>query len=367
MLVGALGACTTRMAEPPLPQQTIVQPPEITVDPDTGEHSLYLSVLIYNIAALPWPIKANRTRAIRLIGAELAAMRTRGEEPDIVMIQEGFRRSVKELIRASGYPNWVRGPKTGDTMPKYSERAPEAFRSESYFWKGERLGKIMDSGLYILSNWPIVAKGTQAFYRHECAGFDCGANKGILSADIAVPGMPGTLQLYTTHLNSRGSTGVPEARSLIAHTLQIDHLDEYFDARWDREQPVIFGGDFNMKSARDRLDYAVGRHSVLTDTPVFIVQHYCTVLVRDCDVRMSYDSDEPWLDTNDLQGWVPGRYVHVRAVEVDAWFDTPYPGAPKIRGRTTLSDHDGLFVRYRLSWTPQAPAAKKESRARTVE
>ena len=349
VLAVAVGACTARLPEPPLPQESAAHPPPIAVDPITGQRSVEIDVLIYNVAALPWPIASDRTKALRLIGEELAAMRARGTEPDIVMIQEGFRRSIKYLIAASGYPNWVRGPLTGDRMPNFSDRAPEEFRNERYFWKGERIGKIMDGGLYVLSNWPIRAKLAQPFYRHECAGFDCGSNKGMLLAQVDVPGMPGHLQIMTTHLNARNSTGVPQARSLKAHNLQIDHLDEGIDSNWNGVDPYIFGGDFNVKEARERLDYITSPRSK-TEKPVEIVHHYCTVVVDDCDIRASFDGDEPWLDTNDWQGWIPGRDVKVRAVMVDALFDAPHPQAPEIKGRRTLSDHDGLLVRYRLSW-----------------
>lgn len=350
-IVFSVSACVTRMPEPPLPQQVTVHPPEITVDPVTGEHSVEIDILIYNVAGLPWPISNNRTKALKLIGAEFAAMRERKEEPDIVLIQEGFMRSTKYMIKASGYPNWVRGPRAGDKMPKFSERAPDSFKRERRFWKGERFGKVLDSGLYVLSNWPILSKGTQPFYRYECAGFDCGANKGILRANIKVPGMPGFLQVMTTHLNSREASGVSNERSLMAHNLQIDHLDEQIDVQWTGLHPLIFGGDFNMKGDRERLDYAVSATGQI-GRPAHLVQHYCTVVVSDCDIRMSYDGDEPWLDTQDLQAWISGTQINVRAIMIEALFDEPHPDAPKIAGRHTLSDHDGLLVRYRLSWVP---------------
>ena len=349
LLATALHACTTRMPEPPLPQEAFVHPPNIEVDPKTGVHSVEIDVLAFNVAALPWPILSDRTKALRLIGAEFAAMRERGEEPDIVLIQEGFRRSTKDMITASGYPNWVRGPLTGDRVANFSARAPDSFIQERSFWKGERIGKVMNGGLYVLSNWPILVKGSLAFYRNECAGFDCGSNKGMLGVNIEVPGMPGYLQVVTTHLNSRGASGVPDERSLIAHNLQMDHLHETIVEHWTGDHPMIFGGDFNMARSPERLQYAIrpvgeaGQSAEVAELQEYmeIVQHYCTIVVTDCDVRMSYDSDSPWLDTQDWQGWVPGVDVKVRAIMVDALFDQPHPEAPKIKDRKTLSDHDG--------------------------
>ncbi len=351
-LLLVLSVCATRLPEPSVPQSNITAPPEISINPDTGEHSTEIDVLIYNIAALPWPLRSNRAKATKLIGAELAAMRKRGEQPNIVMIQEGFRSSIKRMIELSGYPNWVRGPKASDKMPDFSDRAPEDFKKGRSFFKGERIGKIMDSGLYILSDWPILGKTSQPFYRYECAGFDCGANKGMLAVGIQVPGMPGFLQMFTIHMNAGGTTtGVSEERSLTAHSLQIDHLNETMKEGVDVEQPLIFGGDFNMKQARERMGYVERDREQVED--IKLVQHYCVVIVpSECDVRMEYESSEPWLETQDWQAWRSGKQVKVKAILVDNMFEEERSDAPKIKGRRTLSDHNGLLVRYRLSWKP---------------
>lgn len=344
-----LAACTSRAVEPPLPQLTVIDPPNITVDANTGRHSTEIDILIYNIAGLPWPILSNRTKALKLIGAELKSMRDAGTEPDIVLLQESFRRSSKYLVEISGYPNWVGGPKTSDRMLGYSDRAPEKFRRERSFWKGEKFGKIMNGGLMAMSNWPITAKTSQPFYRHECAGFDCGANKGMLFIDVAIPGLPGPVHIITTHTNAQSSaSGVKEERTLAAHHLQIDHMVEVVGNTWTKDFPLIFGGDFNMKHAKDRLDYAVAE----VEKPFHEVTYWCSRPGHTCDVRMSYDSDHPWLDTQDLQGWLPGKVIDIEPIMVEALFDEPHPEGPEIRGRQTLSDHDGFLVRYRLSWMP---------------
>ncbi len=352
MLVVGLSACASRLPEPQLPQEAIVRAPEITVDPASGFHSVEIEVLVYNVAGLPWPLKSNRGKAMTLIGDALGDLRAKGREPDIVMIQEGFTPNIKHLIRRSGYPNWVRGPRAGDMQPNYSERANDEFKAESYFWKGERLGKVFGSGLYILSNWPILGKELEPFYRHECAGFDCASNKGILAAAIWIPFMPGYLEVMNTHLNSRGSAGVPEERSLYAHNLQIDHIDAFVLEGGDSGQPAVFGGDFNMKNSRQRLDYADrDAEDVPDDYDVAI--HYCVELVSDCEVGVGVGSDEPWLDTQDLQGWSHGKYVSIRAIEIREMFDEIQMDAPKIKGRRSLSDHTGRLVRYRLTWNPK--------------
>ena len=61
------------------------------------------SVLTYNVRGLPWPLASGRGNALRAIGQELAQMRRSGVQPDVVLIQEGFRSEMSELVQASGY------------------------------------------------------------------------------------------------------------------------------------------------------------------------------------------------------------------------------------------------------------------------
>ena len=56
--------------------------------------STELSVLTYNVRGLPWPLALGRADALKDIGAELARMRREGRQPDVVLIQEGFRGEV---------------------------------------------------------------------------------------------------------------------------------------------------------------------------------------------------------------------------------------------------------------------------------
>ena len=69
-----------------------------------------------------------------------------------------------------------------------------------------------------------------------------------------------------------------------------------------------------------------------------------------CDVRMSWDGDEPWMDTQDLQFYWPGSLISVRPIRVEAVFDGR-PGSPQ------LSDHDGFLVTYGLEWPAAASAS----------
>ena len=327
---------------------TTSSPPQISVDAITGEHSVEIDVLTYNVAALPWPIRRNRTAALQLIGQELAALRATGNEPDIILLQEGFRGSTRRLVQQSGYPNWVQGPSRRHRSERYSQRASPEFRNGRSFFKGERIGKIMNGGLHILSNFPITASEAVPFHRSECAGFDCGANKGVLWAQLDIPGVPQPIQFLTLHFNARNASGVSEARSLEAYDLQFNHSVEMTRRLVDPALPFVFGGDFNSKHSTDRL----GAIMDATNGGSALVHTYCLQDTSGCDLNIGETGEQPWLETQDWQGWADGATVKMKPILVEHWFSEPHPDAPKIKGRTTLSDHDGLFVRYRLSWYP---------------
>ncbi len=106
----------------------------------------------------------------------------------------------------------------------------------------------------------------------------------------------------------------------------------------DRDIPTIVGGDFNMKGSTIRFE----RFRNVTE-PFAIVQEYCTANPLPCDVRISWDGDEPWMDTQDLQLYETGSEVDIKPVRVEAMFDgsTDSP---------SLSDHDGFRVTYEVSW-----------------
>jgi endonuclease/exonuclease/phosphatase family metal-dependent hydrolase len=352
-----LSACsTTRLPEASLPQQAVSAAPEIKYDARTGDNYTDIDVLIYNVAGLPWPIRKNRTHAMSLIGDALLKARHDGEEPDIILIQEGFRKGTRRLLENSGYPNWVRGPATKDRAPKFSSRATPQFIEGRRFFKGEKIAKIMDSGLYVLSNFPIRKKVTAPFYSGECAGFDCGSNKGVLWAEIEVPGMPGYLQMFTTHMQSREAAGVSFERSLTAYNLQFDAMDEFVETVWTEHQPMIFGGDFNAKNAKNRLDYMsdtnVRRPSKRTEL-VKLTQHYCVTNPHICKAELTSNGEAPWLDTQDWQGFSSGTRVKVTPIMILDIENLIVEEAPEIKGKRTLSDHGAVWVRYRLSWSVQ--------------
>lgn len=366
-LLGAFLVLTGCSSLPPhreLPQTDLTRTPEIVIDAEGGTASTEITVLIYNVAGLPWPlsrgkrsrqrdesgeripIDSNRPKALRAIGDTLGKLRAAGETPDVMMLQEAFIGSAAEIPARGGYANWVAGPAAHELGKKHSDRAPRQFIAGRSFWKGEKLGKWQSSGLLIASNFPMLRKYSHPFAQWECAGFDCLANKGVLVVVLNVPGVPEPVALATTHFNSRGASGVSRERSLIAHRLQVAEANAFLYGLDEPIIPFIWGGDLNMRRADDRIEFFVERSGGELNE----VSSFCVEKPGRCEVVIRWGSDTPWYETQDLQGWQAGTRVDVRPVRVEGLFDQPVGGFMP-------SDHDGLLVTYRLSWNLGEEAA----------
>ena len=293
--------------------------------------SVELDVLTYNIEGVPW--RGGRKGKLREIARTLTAMREAGTAPDIVLFQEAFSREAKAATRASGYPILVTGPARTQrrALPAEGER-------RGHKWRRGELGlKVVGSGLAIASAYPVSLNGAEPFSGRACAGFDCLSNKGGLFARIDIPGVPGGIDIFNTHMNAQTASGVKPGRHLAAHHAQARELSDFIADRHDPARPVILGGDFNMKGAETRFDF------FRAETPLQIVHQVCAQPDGGCDVRLSWDGDAPWMDTQDLQLFASGPRIAVRPLRVESLFDGR-PGSPK------LSDHDGFRVVYELSW-----------------
>lgn len=315
--------------------------PPLLAAPDRERVTTSLTVLTYNIEGLGWPARSGRVPSLHAIGERLAALRKEGRAPDIILFQEMFSGAAKRAVAATGYPAIVTGPRrttrargvTKDTLP-----------GRSHIKRGEVGLHLTGSGLAIASRYPIVHVAIHAYGRRSCAGIDCLANKGIMLARIAIPGVPTPIDIYGTHMNSRGASRAPAHRNLAAHDRQSLEASAFIDRSHDDAYPLIFGGDFNMRHAEDRWEN-FSRYQSLN-----LVHRVCADPASGCDVRMSWDGDEPWMDTQDLQFFWPGEMVSVRPIRVEAMFDGSDSGPE-------LSDHDGFLVTYQLSWPRGAAMA----------
>ncbi|MFZ5721041.1 MAG: endonuclease/exonuclease/phosphatase family protein [Pseudomonadota bacterium] len=325
-------ASTTGRAEvQPVSRPTAGAPQQQTVE---------LSVLTYNVRGLPWPIASGRGEAMRQIGRELAAMRAAGRQPDVVLIQEGFRREVEGLVRESGYRYWARGPGRSDRTPFDGEVLPARD-----LHRGEGLGKFLGGGLHVLSDAPILDVRYVAY--NNCAGIDCLANKGAMLVRLAPDGLPTPVEIVNTHMNSRRASMAPKSRTLPAHHGQTRELSAFLSKARDAQHPLVVGGDFNIRNAPDRYYFQA------LERPYTVVSEYCSQADSGCGPQAPDVTAEPWLKSQDLQAFRDG-VVQVRPISADTLFDG---GTSSPR----LSDHPAYLVRYRLSWNATSLASYRPS------
>lgn len=305
-----------------------------------------ISVLTYNVRGLPWPVATGRGDALRAIGRELADLRREGRQPDVVLIQEGFRSEMAELVRTSGYAYWAEGPGR-DTEAHYG---PAPARRDAKLLLGEGLGKLTGAGLHVLSDAPILDVQVATF-RH-CAGLDCLANKGAMLVRIQPEGLPTPVDVVNTHLNSRKASRAPSSRTLAAHQGQTQEFLAFLAAHRAPDHPLIVGGDFNMRNSPARYEYAADRR------PYRVVAEYCARVEPTCvGLTKARDDGRPWLATQILQGFADSD-VLVRPTATTALFDA---------GASRLSDHDGYVVSYQLTWPAAFDPSRRERAALEVK
>ena len=318
--------------------------------PPTAAQSAEISVLTYNVRGLPWPIANGRAKALKEIGARLATMRKEGRQPDIVLLQEGFRSEVRDLIKTSGYQYWAEGPSRSARAWARPELAARGYRPVRYPLAGEGWGKFTNGGLHVLSDLPILRVESSP-YRY-CAGFDCLANKGVMLVSLALPGAPTHIDVVNTHLNAKGAAKVPRPRTLLAHNLQTEELVAFIGDRREADAPLLIGGDFNVKNAPDRYDHFASAR------PYKVVSEFCSQAGNPCKGQDATREAKPWLRSQDLQAFSSAQAVSVQPVGVETVF-------PRTRAEGRLSDHDGYLVRYQLQWNPTLLAS--EPPAKRVE
>lgn len=311
--------------------------PDALPAPIVAGTPITLDVLTYNIEGLRWPARSGRAPSLRQIGQILQALNADGRGPDLVLFQEVFSRAAIRSVKASGYPYIAGGPsRTQRSIDRTRVNKP----GKPPLLKGELGIRFAGSGLVIASRYPILAIMSDPYSRKTCAGFDCLSNKGVMMVRVAVPGLPTPVDIASTHMNAQRASKVKEGRHLAAHHAQVRELRMFLDRYHEKRNPLILGGDFNMRGSTARFD--TFRRTV----PMTLVHEYC-VTKPGCAVTLSWDGDEPWMDTQDLQLFASGGQVGVRPIRVEAMFDGS-------SGSPSLSDHDGFRVVYELSRTTSA-------------
>ena len=323
-----LGGC---VSYPDVPAPQAAAPPDGPAPPT-------LSVMTYNLEGLTWPARTGRTPFLEEITAEFARMEQARVLPDVIVFQEAFSTAALRTATATPHPHVALGPRatTRSGLPK--TRDP-VLRKRNYL-RGEWGIRFMGSGIAIASRYPITASFSQPFGPTSCAGWDCLANKGVMLVRIAVPGLADPVEIATTHMNAQGASKAPPEKHLAAHNVQSVELADFLDRVSQVASPMILAGDFNMRRNPARLD------AFESENGYQLARRFCLEARDDpakptCEIRMSFDGDAPWLDTQDLQIFDDGARTLLRPVRIEAWFDGPDAGGK-------LSDHDAYIVTYAL-------------------
>ena len=312
--------------------------PVAAVAPAPGPAPATLSVMTYNIEGLTWPARTGRAPFLAAMTEEFARMEQAGDLPDVIVFQEAFSTAALRTATSTPHPYVALGPRapTRSGLPK--TRDP-VLRKRNYL-RGEWGIRFMGSGIAIASRYPIMASFSQPYGPTSCAGWDCLANKGVMLVRIAVPGLPDPIEIATTHMNAQGASKAPPEKHLAAHNAQSAELADFLDRVSQVASPLVLAGDFNMRRNPARFDAFEQQNGYQ------LARRYCLEARADpsmpaCDIRLSFDGDEPWFDTQDLQIYDDGARTRLRPVRIEAWFDGPDAGGK-------LSDHDAYVVTYAL-------------------
>lgn len=301
-LVGVLGVLLALSAAPIAHTAPI---------PVTAESSNVreLKVLTYNIKGLPVITNLDR---LKRIGEILAERRRRGDEPDVVVLQEAFVRKAQRIRNRAGYPYAIHGPTDGGLFANAS-------------------------GLEVLSNHPIVERHERRL--NDCAFPECFVSKAVVGVSLGIPGLPAPVDVFTTHLQA-------DTRNDKVRSNQIDDISVFLDRIHFGRVPAIFAGDFNFKPRHESY------HKFLRETPFSDAGLDCLAALEACEVVLGVhgqtDLYDVWKTTNDRQFYYQPADSHVRIepIRVIRNFTEPVR-----RGEGGfLSDHWGYEVHYRIRW-----------------
>ena len=296
-----------------------------------------LSVLTYNVHGLPWPIARGRVSAMEKIADRLRALRMRGEQPSVVVLQEAFTAEAKAIGARAGYRFVVEGPSRdlrSDVRPSADDLA---FAADARWSKGETLGRLYDSGLMILTDLPVTAIKRIAFPRFACAGYDCLANKGAVMVTVREESTGQPVQIVTTHLNSRHSSYVPDERSFHAYAEQMAALSAFIRRNRVASSPIIIAGDMNASSPqrRDLLAKSAAAWLPKGERPMRDALQVCVAPRASCDAQAM-------IARNYSRDWEFYGGGARRALGIDG-ISVPFGRAPNGEG---LSDHIGYSATY---------------------
>jgi endonuclease/exonuclease/phosphatase family metal-dependent hydrolase len=289
-----------------------------------------LRVLSYNINAMPAPIIKNGQPLYEEIARILRQRRSEGTHPQILLLQEAFVGKVSIILENTGYQYVLKGPSKKESSKK--GRAHWAQQTRKAYAVSPNPQKFTNSGLYILSDFPIVNAQHKAFDSDMCAGIDCLANKAILYAEIEVPFFATPVGVLNSHFNSRHTAKAPSKTVLKSHYKQTDVLASFLK-QLSGNNPLIVAGDFNTKHDKR---YRYFRQAI----SVKDVAEVCFQNEKTCSIEAGTRRDELLYDTNDKH--FLGDSTKLEPVLMWRNFTETLDGRP-------LSDHLGYEVHYQAA------------------
>jgi endonuclease/exonuclease/phosphatase family metal-dependent hydrolase len=308
-----------------------------------------LSVLTYNVEGLPWPFASGRGGAARQIAERLKSLRAEGRQPHVVVLQEAFGEAQKSIGREAGYQYMAFGPGKSFKNDEAMTDEDRAFYDKGRYLKGEALGKWRGSGLAILSDYPILSVHKAAFPAWACAGFDCMANKGVMMAEVQIPGIDKPVAVIATHLNSKKASGVSQQRFNTAFDMQIRTIGRFLAANLDPGMPYVFAGDTNIgKSAQRRAWFERALANVPrtnANQEVRTALATCLVTKSGCTVEAPAQAEKAFTHGKDWQVYADGASVSLQPLGIGIPFGADAHGH-------MLSDHIGYTALYRVAALP---------------
>lgn len=265
-------------------------------------------ILSYNVKGLPSIINSYDKGRFKVIGEMLAERRRKGTAPQIVMLQEAFIKPTLAIQKISGYPYMTKGPDAG--------------------------GKLLNGGIYLLSEFPLQAPAKLSFPKNSCATFDCFSNKGVQFARVRLPTMPFDISILNTHTQSSGKHDKVRMN-------QFAWLNYFLRSNVNYNDPyraVIFGGDFNSYPNRPS-------HNFFRDLAALTsVGEECLAGKTHCEIHPDTDIGGVCEASNDQFFYAQGKNVRIRPLHVERNFTEQFKGK-------TLSDHLGYEVLFEIAWS----------------
>ncbi len=295
-----------------------------------------LRVLSYNVQGLPNMLRGGKEPYFERIAEILRERRAEGTQPHIVLLQEAFVNDVSIIAEHTGYKYVLKGPGRKDTSKRGKSHWSTNTRKTYTSFSDPQ--KLLGSGLYILSDFPIIEATHKAFDSDMCAGFDCLSNKSILLARVKVPGVDSPVVVINSHFNSHRAAVAPTKTKTKAHKAQVETL-QWFLEKTDQGNSQIIAGDFNTKYT-PRYEYF--RNAIKAEDSAEI----CVRGTIDCALSAETRVEEILYKTNDKQFYYDGAGIGMKPIYITRNFTELLDGKP-------LSDHLGYEVHYKLGASVQ--------------